>query len=88
MLFTVLSLAASTAVVINAASNSGNAAQLSVSNKKFAVTALIYAAVVLSVCAVAGSLAGLPDCLSIVLTAVAAVIPSLAVSALVVPALF
>ena len=87
MLFTVLSLAASTAVVINAAANSDNAEQLAASNKKFAVTALIYAAVVLAVCAGAGSLAGLPDCLNIVLTAAAAVIPSLAVSALVVSVL-
>ena len=87
VLFTALSLAASTSVVINAVQNSGNAG-LSESNRKFAVSALIYSAVVLAVCIGAGYLVGLPDCLNTVLTAAAAVIPSLAVSAALVPVLF
>ncbi len=87
VLFTVLSLAASTSVVLNAASVRETEDMIS-SNRRFAITALIYAAAVLAVGAGAGCLAGLPDCLNIILVSAAAVIPSLAVSALVVPVLF
>ncbi len=87
VLFTVLSLAASTSVVLNAASVRETEDMIS-SNRRFAITALIYAAAVLAVGAGAGCLASLPDCLNIILVSAAAVIPSLAVSALVVPVLF
>ena len=87
VLFTVLSLAASTSVVLNAASVR-ETEDMNSSNRRFAITALIYAAAVLAVGAGAGCLAGLPDCLNIILVSAAAVIPSLAVSALVVPVLF
>lgn len=87
LLFTVLSLAASTSVVLNAISVREPEEMIS-SNRRFAITALIYAAAVLAVGAGAGCLAGLPDCLNIILVSAAAVIPSLAVSALVVPVLF
>lgn len=89
VLFTALSLAASTSVVMNAVSAYDQDAEtLPASNRKFAVTALIYSAAVIAVCIGAGYLAGLPDCINIVLTSAAAVIPSLVVSAFVVPVLF
>ena len=85
LLFSVMSLAATSAVVLNAVSGFGD--MLS-SNRRFTLSALICSAAVFAVCIAVCYIAGLTDLVNTVLTAAAAVIPSLAVSALVVPVLF